>query len=156
MSRVPRRLLLWGGAAAIAAGGFAFMASNTVGTSSAGEGAGAVTGYAVSNISYTVDNTYYTTGHNAAYTAVTFKLTSLSATGSADGPPKDVNVYPEHSTGMRTWGHQTGNCTLSTPPGWVIALFGPHAGTGSGTYTCNFNPAVPAATLGKLDVEANQ
>ena len=61
MRIVPRRLFLWGGAAAIASAGFAFMAANTVDASSAGEGTGTVSGYTVSGISYTpIDNVYYT------------------------------------------------------------------------------------------------
>lgn len=56
MRIIPRKLLLLGGAAAIAAGGFAFMASNSVAASSAGEGAGAVSGYTVvpGSITYTL------------------------------------------------------------------------------------------------------
>jgi hypothetical protein len=49
---LPRRLLVLGGAVAIAACGFAYMASNTVSASSAGEGAAAVSGYNVYNIEY--------------------------------------------------------------------------------------------------------
>jgi hypothetical protein len=53
MRILPRRLLLLGGAVAIAAGGFAYMASNTIAQSNAGEGANLVTGYVVTNITYT-------------------------------------------------------------------------------------------------------
>ena len=52
MRILPRRLLLFGGAAALAAGGFAFMASNTVGQSYSGEGSAAVSGYNVYDVVY--------------------------------------------------------------------------------------------------------
>lgn len=52
MAIVPRRLFMWGGAVAVAASGFAYMASNSVASSNAGEGSQQVSGYTVSNISY--------------------------------------------------------------------------------------------------------
>ena len=53
MRILPRRLFVFGGAIAVAAGGFAYMASNSVATTNAGEGAGAVSGYTVYNVHYT-------------------------------------------------------------------------------------------------------
>lgn len=52
MFRLPRRLALIGGAAAIGAGAFAFMAGNNVRPSNVGEGSAAVSGYTVYNIDY--------------------------------------------------------------------------------------------------------
>lgn len=52
MIRVPRRLLMWGGAAVAASAGFAFMASNAVDASNAGTGPGVVSGYNISAIHY--------------------------------------------------------------------------------------------------------
>lgn len=162
MNRLSRRVALWGGAAAIAAGGFAFMASNTVASSSAGEGEGSVTGYKVTAISYTVTTHYYggTTGggtadlssvSDAAYTGVSFTLTSTATTTAANGQPTFVMAYAEKATGggHYTFGH-AGTCTPTTA--WTSTPGSP----GTGTYSCTFAPLIPAATLGKLNVEANQ
>ena len=43
-------------AVAIAAGAYAFTASNTVPATNAGSGSGAITGYTVSNVAYTLDS----------------------------------------------------------------------------------------------------
>ena len=53
MRILPRKLLLLGGAAVLAAGGFAYMSSNGVSASNAGEGVGVVSGYTVANFHYT-------------------------------------------------------------------------------------------------------
>jgi hypothetical protein len=89
MRRLSRRLALWGGAAAIAGGGFAFMANNAVATSSAGEGVGAVTGYTVSAITY--NDTCPGGAPNAvcATSTFTFHLKPTTWTTSA---PKSVAV----------------------------------------------------------------
>lgn len=161
MNRLSRRVALWGGAAAIAAGGFAFMASNTVASSSAGEGQGTVSGYHVTNISYTVTTHYYggtTAGgtadlgvSNAAYYGVTFTLTSTATTANANGQPKFVMAYAEKSNGggHATFGH-AGGCTATSA--WTTNA----SNQGTGTYSCTFAPVIPAAKLGKLNVEANQ
>jgi hypothetical protein len=54
MGILTRRLALWGGAVALAAGGFAFMASNafTGGRPGAGTGTITVSGYTISNVNY--------------------------------------------------------------------------------------------------------
>jgi len=56
MRLLSRRLLFLGGAAAIAAGGFAYMASNTVAQTNAGVGQGQISGYTVSNVTYNLSN----------------------------------------------------------------------------------------------------
>lgn len=167
MRRLPRRLALWGGAAAIAGGGFAFMASNNVLVSSAGEGAGAVSGYTVSNIRYGItfpgaatcggntacQNTYgrnhpQNGNHtNTSYTNVTFRLTTKSTTPNATTKPTNVVVYPEGTGGSTPWGSD--QCTSSN---WHTT----GTGYGQGTFTCTFRPIVGSFTLRKLDVEANQ
>jgi hypothetical protein len=43
---------MWGGAAALASAGFAFMATNAVAGSNAGTGPGVVSGYDISNVHY--------------------------------------------------------------------------------------------------------
>ena len=151
MRMLPRRLLMWGGAAAVASAGFAFMAANTVDASSAGEGTGTVTGYHVSGISYApVDNVYYQGNLYAAAKQVTFTLTSVSTDSAANGKPADVNAYPLNLSGHIQWGHQT-VCTLQAP-GWQIS----GSNHGYGTYVCGFAPEVPIALIGSLAVEANQ
>ncbi len=56
MRILPRRLLFLGGAAAIAAGGFAYMASNSVAQTNAGVGQGQISGYTVSGVTYNLAN----------------------------------------------------------------------------------------------------
>jgi hypothetical protein len=147
MRMLPRRFLMWGGAAAVASAGFAFMAANTVDASSAGEGTGNVTGYHVSGISYTpINNVYYTGGDYAAAEGVTFTLTALSSDTSADTKPTNVDAYPLNLSGNLQWGHDNGCSIVGT---WNNT-------TGSGTYHCSFAPQVPIAEIGKLAVEANQ
>jgi hypothetical protein len=165
---IRRLLVVGGGAVILATAGFAYMASNTVQQSSAGEGLGGVSGYTVSGIQYVVDcgNTstcagygdgadYYngsttsqktdTTNLNAAISGVTFTLAAQSTDASAKGQPTNVKVYPEDSNHTALWGHDNG-CTIS---GW-------NPSTGSGSVTCSFSPQVPASQLMYLDVEANQ
>ena len=144
MIRLPRRLALWGGAAAVAAGGFAFMAQNVVGVSSAGEGVGAVTGYTVTHQTYGFTNTGQAELHS-----VTFTLTSMSTTSNANGQPANVQAYPQGPTGSRPWGKSL-DCSLTGS--WTTS-----GGQGTGKYTCIFAPNVtPIATYRSLDVEANQ
>ena len=61
----------------LASGMYALTASNTfVGSTKAGSGSQTITGYAVSNVKYTVDAT-----DNSKYSAVGFNLDSAAATG---------------------------------------------------------------------------
>jgi hypothetical protein len=72
--------MLIGGAAVagvMAVGGYAFTASNTVAASKAGDGQGAITGYDVSSVHYTLDATDPST-----VTSVGFTLNSIPAAGS--------------------------------------------------------------------------
>jgi hypothetical protein len=59
--------------AILAAGAYAFTASNTIPASSAGSGSGAVSGYTASNIAYTLNATDPTTADE-----ITFDLTPTS------------------------------------------------------------------------------
>ena len=154
MRRLPRRLLLWGGAAAVASGGFAFMASNNVLVSSAGEGTNTVSGYQVSQQTYTIDqNKMGGNAENAAVYGVTFTLTSLATTTNANGKPKQVWAYLEHGTGSVYVGHNYGNtgvgCTL------VGTWTKPANAAGHGQYHCRLTTS-PVVTMGKLDIEASQ
>lgn len=169
---IRRLVFLGGGAAIFATAGFAYMASNTVSPSSAGEGSGAVTGYHVSNIQYLVDCSsmaptgtctgsgdgadYYDGGAgggaqnlNGAISGVKFTLTSNATSAPANGAPTNVSVYPEDQSGHTEWGHDNGCHIVGT---WSA----PASSAGSGTVSCAFSPQVPANLLYFLDVEANQ
>jgi len=155
MIRLPRRFALWGGAAAIAMGGFAFMASNVVVGSSAGAGAGPVSGYTVTNITYTpiinrcITGTTKTNCTAAAYIGgVTFTLSSAKKTTPSATKQPSVLVYPENATGERPWGHMT-TCTVTT---WTTT-------NGTGTVTCSISATThasqaPVKTLYGLTVTA--
>ncbi len=65
--------------ALVGAATYAFTASNTVGDSSAGSGTGDVSGYAVSNLSYTINPLDATT-----LSSVAFDLAPLSGSSSAN------------------------------------------------------------------------
>lgn len=121
MRILPRRLLLIGGALAVASAGFAYMANNLVNASSLGDGQGNVTGYTVSNISYpgviqykdyfncqtggsqTGDTAtggssacdYYNGITTSFVTNVTFTLTSAATTAPANGKPSQVQLVAD-------------------------------------------------------------
>jgi hypothetical protein len=83
MKQFSRSRMLIGGAAVagvMAVSGYAFTASNTVPGSKAGDGAGAITGYTVSSVDYTLNAT-----DPGAMDAVAF---TLSATPSASATIK--------------------------------------------------------------------
>jgi hypothetical protein len=166
MRRLPRRLALWAGAAAIAAGGFAFMASGVTDQSSASEAAGNVTGYTASTIHYTlgVDNTCVNTNggnaDNSWLCALTFKLTSVATTTNANGQPAHVEAYLEKPTGKEvtgTWSFTT--CQITGA--WTSS--GGEAGYGK--FKCTFKKLSDTGfitkkfsivTIGSVDIEANQ
>ena len=79
MNRFPGRVLLGGAifAGAVGMAGLAFTASNTVPATKAGDGSGAVTGYAVSSVHYGLNAT-----DPAKVDSVTFDLDSTPASGS--------------------------------------------------------------------------
>jgi hypothetical protein len=80
---------MWGGAAAIASAGFAYMATNTVSASSAGEGYGAVTGYITSNTTYDTTCGLGTLGADCQIVDFSFWLSPVTFTDQA---PKIVTV----------------------------------------------------------------
>lgn len=57
ISKMTRRLGVVGAAGVLALGAYAYTAANTVPASSAGSGSGAITGYTVSGITYTLNGT---------------------------------------------------------------------------------------------------
>jgi hypothetical protein len=107
----PRRLVLLGGALAVAGGGFAFMASNTVDASNAGVGGGTISGYAVSDVSYALVTNPLTTG-GTYIQQVNFSLTPGNALAS------NVLAWFEDGSGSFVSGYYTctqtgGNATKS-------------------------------------------
>ena len=148
MNRTFKRLVIpVGMAAAISTAGFAFMASNTVAPSSAGEGAAAVTGYTASDISY---STVQCPPQPAASTqtcinGVSFTLTSNATSAPANAQPKDVVVTYKSGNNDLNWSSvHAGTCHIA---GW--------ASPGTGTVTCTTGQ-IGVASLSNLDIEANQ
>lgn len=75
MKKVIRRVVIPGAAAAvIGAGGFAFMASNTVAQTYAGQGSGQISGYTVSNVHYNLIDNGSGVGQAMYVGSVTFGL----------------------------------------------------------------------------------
>lgn len=154
MRRIGRRLALWGGAAAVAAGGFTFTASNAVDNVSLGEGAGSATGYTVTTISWhssQVATSFFVTG-------ITLVLTSKATTAPADGIPTTLQVALVLSTGVHllvsTGSH--GRCQFgATGQRWAVM----RTGRGVGTLTCTVDvtsSGEPRATdIGGLAVLAS-
>jgi len=157
MRILPRRLLFLGGAAAVAAGGFAFMASNATPASSAGEGANAVSGYTVNHIQYSAEQGWDNPMPNYSVSTVKFILTSDQSTAPANAEPAQVEAALEITGG--TW--QNLSCTVAS---WQVGTSGDYAvsngwatvGQGWGSLICNDASAPMVSTVIGLDVEANQ
>ena len=138
MPRLARRLVLLGGIAILALGGFAYMASNSVGASYAGQGTGPISGYTVSNISYSnglaaLPTTKPGDSQNGI-TEVSFTLSPDNANFTA------VDLY--NSGGTLVGGGGANNCTETT-----------------GTWTCNVTALdgtspIPVTDVAYIDVEA--
>ena len=159
MSILPRRLLMWGGAAVVASAGFAFMASNTVGQSFAGEGANNVSGYAVSDIVYSGVSgsgggsvgTLQWTGNNDAsglsgdgiVTTVSFKVTPDNALWS------EVQLYDGSSNIIGGGG--ASNCTEANSV-WTCNITGDTGYNGGGAWSDQ--SGAPVSFIAKVDVEA--
>lgn len=174
MSMISRRLLVWGGAAAIGTAGFAFMASNAVAASSVGQGSGTVSGYTVSNPQY-VTNHYDSgsAGPGDYLNQVSFTLTSDSATAPANAEPSEVMVYTTGANGMRNSdvvANGYGWAKTYDPNGTTPNTSGPEfcqinnwtvggSGAGTGKVTCVFYRSSTSMTLAKdiygLTVVAN-
>lgn len=163
--RIPfgRLLLVGGGAVVLATAGFAYMASNTISASSAGEGSAAVSGYSTGAISYNPDypgsalcQTY--SGKYVCYVGeVQFSLTSDAASAPANGAPTDVVVTLLHGNTVLTTeslvsefdaANNWEGCTLS---GWTSDS----ASANAGTVLCRV-PQTPIKDVTSVDVEANQ
>lgn len=75
--RSPRRLAVMAIFAVVAVSAFGFAATNTVPGSNAGDGDGDIEGYAVSNISYTLDGTDPSTIDSVDFDLVPTNATSV-------------------------------------------------------------------------------
>lgn len=134
MARLPRKLALWGGAGAVAAAGFAFMASNSVPVSGAGDSAATVTGYYVGSITYTENAAPGIGASNIA--KVQFNLSRMSTT---EGAPAASNVHAYLFNGSVSYDYSS--CT----GGWP-------------TYTCSgvSGALAPISSTHTLEVVAAQ
>lgn len=164
--RIPfgRMILVAGGAIVLATAGFAYMASNTVASSNAGEGVGQVTGYQIGNITYdsscpssfiSLPGSSCTLGDFSFY---------LAPDSNTDMAPKEVTVYVDGAFGIHlaelgntaSGDAINGSCTIGSEtadPSWF------HSPTGnyypvSCQDTSRNTPVV--SLIDGLDVEANQ
>lgn len=64
----PRRMLMLGALGIVAATTLGFAATNTVPDSNAGDGAGVISGYTVTNVHYTLDSTTPTQVNQVSFT----------------------------------------------------------------------------------------
>jgi hypothetical protein len=95
-------------AGAIGIAGFAFTASNTVPDSKAGDGAGAVSGYTVSNVHYGLNSTDPTSADS-----VTFTLNGTVADGSTFKAQLVDGGTWYSCTAATASGTTTGTCTTT-------------------------------------------
>ncbi|HEY6538131.1 MAG TPA: hypothetical protein VI138_03715 [Candidatus Dormibacteraeota bacterium] len=148
--RIPfgRLAIAGGGAVILATAGFAYMASNSVPVSSAGEASAAVTGYAATDIQYSAEQGWGQPAPLYSVSTVKFILTSDANSAPGNGQPAQVEAALENTSG--TWVNFS--CSVSTP--WTIGV----SGQGSAGVVCNESTGGPVlvASLGGLDVEANQ
>ena len=101
--RPVRLVVAFVAVAALASGAYAFMASNTVPTSYAGDGQGTISGYVVSSVHYTLDTD-------------PTKMDSVAFT--LDHPAGDVRVSLDHGTSWTTCSVSGGTgvtCTFGSP-----------------------------------------
>jgi hypothetical protein len=167
-----RLLLVGGGAIILATAGFAYMASNSVAATSAGEGSGLISGYTVSNVSFTPE---VIAEYGPTYTSdvqdVSFTLTANDTKNpSAETAPTFILVYftndGQPANGLAEYyGPRPTNSELPSPglDNGSYCTFGvptPSTGPGPWDITCAFNegaglgPAISSIT--GIDVEANQ
>lgn len=162
--RIPfgRLILVAGGAIVLATAGFAYMASNTVASSNAGEGVGQVTGYTIGNITYDSSCPSFSFLPGSSCTVADFSF-YLAPDSNTDMAPKEVTVYLDGGFGdhLAELGNTAsgddvnGSCTIGseTPdPSWF------HSPTGNYyPVSCQVTSRSPQVSLiDGLDVEANQ
>jgi hypothetical protein len=153
--RVPIRrfLMLGAGVAVLSTAGFAYMASNSAPVTSAGEGSAAVTGYAVTDVSYNGDSGSGCGAMNGCYiTSIQFTLTANDGSSQNHGMPDFV-----YAAIFNSGGHNVANADGCTIPAGAVN----GAGQWTGTFDCSLNPSdTPTqATVGNVtnyDITATQ
>lgn len=93
----------------VAAGAYAFTASNTVPGTNAGSGSGTISGYSVSNVAYTLDPTTPTN-----LNAVTFDLDKSAGSVKAQVDSSSGDWYSCTNTTGTTW-----SCDTTSPQATV-------------------------------------
>jgi hypothetical protein len=143
-----RKLLVLGGTTTIlATAGFAYMATNTVAQSSAGQGNAPVTGYSVSGIQYSAEQGWGQQLPVYSISTVKFILTSDDNSAPGNGNPAQVKGAIKVSG---VW-QNLDTCNPTTT--WAVN----GSGQGFGGFACNVaGGAVPVVNVTGLDVEANQ
>jgi hypothetical protein len=91
----------------LSSGVYAFAAANVVPESGAGQGAGDISGYTITNVAYTLDST-----DPQELDAVAFDLAATSGAGT----PTTVEVQMDSTGG--TWY----SCTAGTPPAYSCTV----------------------------------
>lgn len=161
MSILSRRLFMWGGAAVVASAGFAFMASNTVGQSYAGEGANQVSGYTVSNIEYSgvvgsgggsAGTMNWTNANNASGLPGDGIVTTVSFTVNPDNALwSEVQLYD--GNGVVIGGGGATNCKEANGV-WTCAITGSAGYAGPDSAWQVNESGAPVSQIAKVDVEA--
>jgi hypothetical protein len=129
----PRRLLMLGGAIVFAGAGFAFMAGNTVGATNAGVGVGAISGYTVGNVHYSLDSNPLVPGDTfiGAFTmtlnpdnAPSSNVIAWFTNGGGDGPNYYVSGYYHCTETSMNQGQNTAtyDCANPTNPYYTTPL----------------------------------
>lgn len=137
MPRKIRRFLPVVAAAALATSGFAYMASNTVDASNAGQGSADISGYTVTGIHYVSDSTH------KSLNEVDFTLTAdaPTANGGTTAYKKPTEVFAEVHSGSPGTTYQY-TCH-NTGTAWA---------SDTGGYSCLFSSNTSGATLPIKDV----
>lgn len=133
MKNLARWILIGGMVLALAGVASAAMASNSVPASNAGQGAGQISGYTITNIHYAIDGTYKTLG------LVAFTISPI---------PKSVKVWFGNGTGnvYGVTGNVQDHCSI-TP---LVGANPPMA-----LVSCN-NLVEPIDAINSLNVSAAQ
>ncbi|MDA8400974.1 MAG: hypothetical protein M0008_13205 [Actinomycetota bacterium] len=113
----PRTFVVAAVAMLLSGGAYAFTASNTVPTTTAGNGSATISGYTVSGVTYTLSNATPGTAASPVITKVSFNLAAKSCP-TADPNVSDCtpNVVDAVITGATTT-HDYSGCTTSATSG---------------------------------------
>jgi len=124
----------------LATSGFAYLASNGVDPSNAGMGHATISGYDISNVTYSTG----TTDDHHTVASVQF---TLAAHGGPGLQPSHVWAQIQHASTTSELG--------SSDPSKGCKLIGAWSG-GSGTYSCQANDTIPIHDADQLTVIAYQ